>query len=130
MAMEVRVSNNFKEQADRVEAALDRHGAKLDEVRADLQRSNIVAAAALDRQAERMNLVEAVLSQLVNATMFQIDVRPLIHGFESVIKNAGLEARAAADATREAVVTANATREDVKEQADCVEAALPIMGET
>ncbi len=50
MSAEVRVSNNVKEQADRVEAALARHGAKLDEVRADLQQSNIAAAAALDRR--------------------------------------------------------------------------------
>ncbi len=39
MSTEVRVSNNVKEMADRVEDALARHGAKLDEVRADLQRS-------------------------------------------------------------------------------------------
>jgi hypothetical protein len=84
-------------------------------MRADLQRSNIAAAAALDRQAARMDLVEAVLSELVNATIFQIDIRPLISGFESVIKNAGLEARAAASAAREAVAAANATRDDVKE---------------
>jgi hypothetical protein len=115
MSAEVRVSNNVKEMADRVEAALDRHGAKLDGMRADLQRSNIAAAAALDRQAARIDLVEAVLSELVNATIFQIDIRPLISGFESVIKNAGLEARAAASAAREAVAAANATRDDVKE---------------
>ncbi len=95
MSAEVRVSNNVKDMADRVEDALARHGAKLDEVRADLQRSNIAAAAALDRQATRMDLVEAVLSQLVNATMFQIDIRPLINGIESVVRNAGLEARLA-----------------------------------
>ncbi|MFN9904679.1 MAG: hypothetical protein ACK56F_00970, partial [bacterium] len=115
MTAEVRVSNNVKVMADRVEAALERHGAKLDGMRADLQRSSIAAAAALDRQAARMDLVEAVLSELVNATVFQIDIRPLISGFESVIKNAGLEARAAADAAREAVMAANATREDVQE---------------
>ncbi len=78
MSAEVRVSNNVKDMADRVEAALDRHGAKLDGMRADLQRSSIAAAAALDRQAARMDLVEAVLSELVNATVFQIDIRPLI----------------------------------------------------
>ncbi len=88
MSAEVRVSNNVKEMADRVEDALARHGAKLDEVRADLQRSNIAAAAALDRQATRMDLVEAVLSELVNATLFQIDVRPLINRIESVVRNA------------------------------------------
>jgi hypothetical protein len=115
MSAEVRISNNVKEQADRVEAALARHGAKLDEGRADLQRSNIAAAAALDREAARMDLVEAVMSELINATIFQIDIRPLISGFESVIKNAGLEARAAANAAREAVAAANATRDDVKE---------------
>jgi hypothetical protein len=115
MSAEVRVSNNVKEMADRVKAALDRHGAKLDGMRADLQRSMIAAAAALDRQAARMDLVEAVLSELVNATIFQIDIRPLISGFESVIRNAGLEARAAASAAREAVAAANATRDDVKE---------------
>ena len=38
MSADVRVSNNVKEMADRVEDALARHGAKLDEVRADLQR--------------------------------------------------------------------------------------------
>jgi predicted DNA-binding protein (UPF0251 family) len=115
MSAEVRISNNVKEQADRVEAALARHGAKLDEVRADLQRSNIAAAAALDRQAARMDIVEDTLNRLINATVFQIDVRPLINGFESVIKNAGLEARAAAGAAKEAVAAANATREVVKE---------------
>jgi hypothetical protein len=114
MSAEVRVSNNVKEMADRVEDALARHGAKLDEVRADLQRSNIAAAAALDRQAARMDLVEAVLSELVNATMFQIDVRPLINGIESVVRNAGLEARSAAGAAKEAAVAANETREAVK----------------
>ena len=114
MSAEVRISNNVKDQADRVEAALARHGAKLDEVRADLQRSDIAAAAALDRQAARMDLVEAVMSELVNATMFQIDIRPLINGFESVIRNAGLEARTAAGAAKEAAAAANETREAVK----------------
>ena len=47
MSAEVRVSNNVKEMADRVEDVLARHGAKLDEARADLHRSNIAAAAAL-----------------------------------------------------------------------------------
>ena len=97
-----------------MEDALARHGAKLDEVRADLQRSNIAAAAALDRQATRMDLVEAVLSQLVNATMFQIDIRPLISGIESVVRNAGLEARSAAGAAKEAAAAANDTRTAVK----------------
>jgi len=114
MSAEVRVSNNVKEMVDRVEDALARHGAKLDEVRADLQRSNIAAAAALDRQATRMDLVEAVLSQLVNATMFQIDIRPLISGIESVVRNAGLEARSAAGAAKEAAAAANDTRTAVK----------------
>jgi hypothetical protein len=114
MSAEVRVSNNVKEMADRVEDALARHGAKLDEVRADLQRSNIAAAAALDRQATRMDLVEAVLSELVNATMFQIDIRPLIKGIESVVQNAGLEARSAAGAAKEAAAAANETRTAVK----------------
>jgi hypothetical protein len=41
MAMEVRISNNVKEQSDRVVAALIRHGAKLDESGADLRRSNL-----------------------------------------------------------------------------------------
>jgi hypothetical protein len=114
MSAEVRVSNNVKEMADRVEDALARHGAKLDEVRADLQRSNIAAAAAFDRQATRMDLVEAVLSQLVNATMFQIDIRPLISGIESVVRNAGLEAKSAAGAAKEAAAAANETRTAVK----------------
>jgi hypothetical protein len=57
MAMEVRVSNNFKEQSDRVVAALDRHGAKLDASGADLRRANVAMAAALDRQAARMDLL-------------------------------------------------------------------------
>jgi hypothetical protein len=114
MSAEVRVSNNVKEMADRVEDALARHGAKLDEVRADLQRSNIAAAAALDRQADRMSLVEAVLSELVNATLFQIDIRPLINGIESVVRNAGLEAKSAAGAAKEAAAAANETRAAVK----------------
>ncbi len=115
MAMEVRLSNNVKEQSDRVVAALDRHGAKLDESGADLRRANVAMAAALDRQAARMDIMEEVLNKLINATLFQIDVRPLIHGFEAVVKSARLDARAAADAAREAVVAANATREEVKE---------------
>ena len=114
MTAEVRVSNNVKVMADRVEDALARHGAKLDEVRADLQRSNIAAAAAFDRQATRMDLVEAILSQLVNATMFQIDIRPLLSGIESVVKNAGMESRAAAEAAKEAAAAANETKEEVK----------------
>jgi hypothetical protein len=114
MTAEVRVSNNVKVMADRVEDALARHGAKLDEVRADLQRSNIAAAAAFDRQATRMDLVEAILSQLVNATMFQIDIRPLISGIESVVKNAGMESRAAAGAAKEAAAAAKETKEEVK----------------
>ena len=114
MTAEVRIGNNVKVMADRVEDALARHGAKLDEVRADLQRSNIAAAAALDRQAERMTLVEAILSQLVNATMFQVDIRPLISGIESLIRNAGLEARSAAGAAKEAAAAANDTRTAVK----------------
>jgi hypothetical protein len=115
MAMEVRVSNNVKEQSDRVVAALDRHGAKLDTSGADLCRANVAMAAALDRQAARIDLLEEVVNKLINASLFQIDVRPLIHGFEAVVKSARLEARAAADAAKEAVVAANATREDVKE---------------
>jgi hypothetical protein len=115
MAMEVRVSNNMKEQSNRVVAALDRHGAKLDESGADLRRANVAMAAALDRQAARMDVLEGVLQQLINATVFQIDVRPLIHGFEAAVKSARLDARAAADAAREAVVAANTTREEVKE---------------
>jgi hypothetical protein len=114
MTAEVRVSNNVKVMADRVEDALARHGAKLDEVRADLQRSNIAAAAAFDRQATRMDLVEAILSQLVNATMFQIDIRPLISGIESVVRNAGLEAKSAAGAAKEAAAAANETRTAVR----------------
>ena len=109
MTAEVRIGNNVKVMADRVEDALARHGAKLDEVRADLQRSNIAAAA------ERMTLVEAILSQLVNATMFQIDIRPLISGIESVVRNAGMEARSAAGAAKEAAAAANETRTAVKE---------------
>ena len=114
MTAEVRISNNVKVMADRVEDALAHHGAKLDEVRADLQRSNIAAAAAFDRQATRMDLVEAILSQLVNATMFQIDIRPLISGIESVVKNAGMESRAAAEAAKEAAAAAKETKEEVK----------------
>jgi hypothetical protein len=72
-------------------------------------------AAALDRQAARMDVVEDTLNRLINATVFQIDVRPLINGFESVIKNAGLESRAAAGAAKEAAAAANVTREVVKE---------------
>jgi len=94
MTAEVRIANNVKVMADRVEDALARHGAKLDEVRADLQRSN---------------------SQLVNATMFQIDIRPLISGIESVVRNAGMEARSAAGAAKEAAAAANETRTAVKE---------------
>ncbi len=97
MAMEVRVSNNVKEQSDRVVAALNRHGAKLDESGADLRRSNIAMAAALDRQAARMDVMEDTLNHLVNATLFQVDVRPLISGFEKVVKSARLEAWAAAE---------------------------------
>jgi hypothetical protein len=115
MGMEVRLSNNMKEQADRVVAALDRHGAKLDESGADLRRANIAMSAALDRQAARMDVMEDVLNRLINATLFQIDVRPLIHGFETVVKSARLDARAAADAAREAVLAANVTRDEVKE---------------
>jgi hypothetical protein len=117
MGMEVRISNNMKEQADRVEAALDRHGAKLDESGADLRRANVIMAAALDKQAARMDVMEDVLNKLINATVFQIDVRPLISGFESVIKNAGLEARTAADAAKEAVAVAKDTQEEVKKSA-------------
>ncbi len=88
MAMEVRVSNNMKEQSDRVVAALDRHGAKLDESGADLRRANVAMAAALDRQAARMDLMEDILNRLINATLFQVDVRPLITGFEKVVRSA------------------------------------------
>jgi hypothetical protein len=115
MAMEVRLSKNMKEQSDRVVAALDRHGVKLEESGADLCRANIAMAAALERQAVRMDMFEGILDRLINATLFQVDVRPVIHGFETVVRSARLDARAAADAAREAVVAANATREDVKE---------------
>jgi hypothetical protein len=114
MAMEVRLGNYVKEHSDRVVAALDRHGAKLDESGADLRRSNVAMAATLDRQATRMDIIEEVLNRLINATLFQIDVRPLISGFEAVVRNARLDARAAADAAREAVVVVNVTREEVK----------------
>ncbi len=133
MAMEVRLGNYMKEQLDRVVAALDRHGVKLDESGADLRRSNVARAAALDRQAARMDVIEEVLNKLINATLFQIDVRPLIHGFEAVVKSARLDARAAADAAREAVVAANATREEVKEAVatdPSVKAAPPQVGTT
>ncbi len=120
MAMEVRVSNNVKEQSDHVVAALDRHGAKLDASGADLRRANVAMAAALDRQAARMDIMEGVLQQLINATIFQIDVRPLINGFEAVVKSARLEARAAADAAKEAVVVAKDTQEEVKKAAAAV----------
>jgi hypothetical protein len=115
MAMEVRLGTFVKEHSDRVVAALDRHGAKLDESGADLRRSNIAMAAALERQAERMDLLEAILNRLVNATLFQEDVRPLIHGFEAVVKSARVDPRAAADAAREAVEAANQTKEAVKQ---------------
>jgi hypothetical protein len=39
------------------------------------------------------------------------------------VRNAGLEARAAADAAKEAVVAANATREEVKEAVAAVPSA-------
>jgi hypothetical protein len=120
MAMEVRISNNVKEPSDRVVAALDRHGAKLDESGADLRRSNIAMAAALERQAARMDMMESVLNRLVNATLFQVDVRPLITGFEKVVRSARLDARAAAEAAQEAVVAANSTREEVKKVAAAV----------
>ncbi len=100
-----------------MEAALDRHGTKLDESGADLRRANVVMAAALDKQAARMDVMEGVLQHLINTTVFQIDVRPLIHGFESVLKNAGLEARAAADAAKEAVVAGKDTQEEIKKAA-------------
>jgi hypothetical protein len=51
MAMEVRLGTFVKKHSDRVVAALDRHGAKLDESGADLRRSNIAMAAALEREA-------------------------------------------------------------------------------
>ncbi len=109
MGMEVWISNNVKEQSDRVVAALDRHGEKLDESGADLRRSNIAMAAALERQAARMDIMESVLNRLVNATLFQVDVRPLITGFEKVVRSARLDARAVAEAAQEAVVAANST---------------------
>jgi hypothetical protein len=62
-----------------------------------------------------MDVIEDTLNQLINATVFQIDVRPLLNGFESAIKNAGLESRAAAGAAREAAAAANATKEVAKE---------------
>ncbi len=58
-----------------------------------------------------MDLMEGILHQLINATVFQVEVRPLITGFEAVVKSARLDARAAADAAREAVVAANHTQE-------------------
>jgi hypothetical protein len=67
-----------------------------------------------------MDVMEKVLHKLINATAFQIDVRPLIHGFEAVVKSARLEARAAADAAKEAVAATNATREAVKEAVSAV----------
>jgi hypothetical protein len=113
--MELRLGTFVKEHSDRVVAALDRHGAKLDESGADLRRSNIAMAAALEREAERMDLFEAILNRLVNARLFPVDVRPLIHGFEAVVKSARVDARAAADAAREAVAAANQTKEAVKQ---------------
>jgi hypothetical protein len=88
------------------------NGDNLEILRLDIMSAEVRVSNNVKVMADR---VEAVLSELVNATVFQIDIRPLISGFESLIKNAGLEARAAADAAREAVVTANATREDVQE---------------
>ncbi len=44
-------------------------------------------------------------------------MQPLINGFESVVKNAGLEARTAADAAKEEVVAAKETQEEVKKSA-------------
>jgi hypothetical protein len=132
MASKVRLGNYVKEQSDRVVAALDHHGAKLDESGGDLRRSNIAMAAALDRQAARMDMMEEILYRLINATLFQIDVRPLIHGFETVVKSARADARAAADVAKEAVVAANATREEVKEAVAAVPSvkSAPVPGWT
>jgi len=55
--------------------------------------------------------MEGILHQFINATVFQVDVRHLVTGFEAVVKSARLDARAAADAAREAVVAANHTQE-------------------
>jgi hypothetical protein len=130
MAMEVRLGNYVKEHSDGVVAALNCHGAKLDESGVDLRRSNIAMAAALDRQAARMDIMEGILNRLINATIYQVDVRPLIHGFEAVVKSARLDARAAADAAREAVVAANATREAEQEAVAAVpsEKTAPVPG--
>jgi hypothetical protein len=123
MAMENRLGNFVKEHRDRVVAALDRHGAKLDESGADHRWSNIAMAAALERQAAQMDLFEAILNRLVNATLYQVDVRPLIHGFEAVVKSARVEARAAVEAAKEVVAAANQTQEVVKEAVAAVPSA-------
>jgi hypothetical protein len=123
MALESRLGHSVRENGDRVVAALDRHGAKLDELGADHHRATFAMAAALDRQAEQMDMFAIILNRLVNATLFQVDVRPLIHGFEAVVKSARTEARVAAESAREAVIAANKTQEAVKEAVAAVPSA-------
>ena len=110
MALESRLGRSIRENGDRVVAALDRHGVKLDELGADHRWATFAMAAALDRQAEQMDMFAIILNRLVKATLFQVDLRLLIHGFEAVVKSARTEARAAAESAREAVIAANCNK--------------------
>jgi hypothetical protein len=123
MALESRLGRYIRENGDRVVAALNRHGAKLDELGAEHRRATFAMAVALDRQEEQMDMFAIILNRLVNATLFQVDVHPLIHGFEAVVKSARTEARAAAESAREAVIAANKTQEAVKEAVAAVPSA-------
>jgi hypothetical protein len=123
MALESCLGRSIRENGDCVVAALDHHGAKLDDLGADHRRATFAMAAALDRQAEQMDMFAIILNRLVNATLFQVDVRPLIHGFEAVVKSTRTEARAVAESAREAVIAANKTQEGVKEAVAAVPSA-------
>ncbi len=89
MGLESRLGSVIREDGERVVAALDHHGAKLEESGADHRRANIAMAAALEHQVLQKDTLSTIVGHLVNATMFQVDIRPLIRGLEEVVRKLG-----------------------------------------
>jgi hypothetical protein len=123
MSMEVRVSNNVKELSDRVVAALDRHGAKLDELWADHRRPSEQMATAWLKQEGRLELLEAVVRWLVNSSAYQVDITPILHVLETLVKElrqeahesaqVALAAKAAADEAKVAAAATSSSKAEV-----------------
>jgi hypothetical protein len=62
--------------------------------------------AALKWQVAQIDTLSAIVNNLVNATIYQVDIRPLLHGFETVVIGLRTEAREVAEEAKAAVAAA------------------------